>query len=103
MGGAKIGFAVASKVFSRQRRAAESLEPVHFIEQFDAEEAVSRLLEHAEEVLVVFNFVGALLHGEEGRVDVRAVRDRRENSVSAGVVAVPDVVEKARGTARGGH
>ena len=85
------------------RTVADGLEPVHFVEQFDAEEAVGRLLEHAQEVLVVFDFVGSLLHFEEGRVDVRAVRYRREDSVPAGVVAVPDVVEKASGAARGGH
>ena len=60
-------------------------------------------MEHAQKVLVVFDFVGALLHFEEGRVDVRAVGNGREDSVPTGVVAVPDVVEKASGAARGGH
>ena len=74
-----------------------SLEPVHFVEHFDGEEPVGRLFEFAEEVLAVFDFVGALLHREEVRVDVRAVRYRREDFVPAGVfLTTPDVVEKAR-------
>jgi len=81
-----------------------SLTSGHFVEHFDGEEAVGRLREFAEEVLAVFDFVGALLHGEEFRIDVRAVRYGRENFVPAGVfLAFPNVVEKARRAARRGH
>ena len=71
--------------------------PGHFVEHFDGEEAAGRLGEFAEEVLAVFDFAGALLHGEEFRVDVGAVRYRREDFVPAGVfLTFPDVVEESR-------
>ena len=44
-----------------------SLELVHFLEHLDGEEAAGRLPAFADELLAVFPFAGALLHGEEGR------------------------------------
>ena len=87
MGEPKIGMAVATKSFAGREPLTDERGSV----------AGGRLGEFAEEVHAVFDFVVALLHGEEFRVDVRAVRYRREDFVPAGVfLTTPDVVEKAR-------
>ena len=72
----------------------------HFADALAVDETVGGLDELAEEVLSVLDGVGGFLHGDEVRVDFRAVVDIGKDAVPARVFVVPDVVEETGLAAR---